>query len=78
MQVTIRQFVKDLSQGLGQASLAESVKLGKGQCKNHEEYKLHVGIIAGYDRAAVLADQMLRQVEETEHDESLPTMDPQT
>lgn len=74
MQVSIRQFVKDLQQGLNQAAMQKSLQLGKGQCKDHAEYMKSVGIIAGYDGAAQLADAMLRQMEEAERNEDLPPM----
>ena len=75
MQVTIRQFVRDLQEGLKQAMLNESLKLGKGQCASLEEYKKATGIITGYERAAQLSEQMLRALEESDNDESLPTME---
>lgn len=74
MQVTIRQFVKDLQNGLNQAIVQKSVQLGKGQCADHAEYMRNVGIIAGYDGAATLADSMLRQLEEADRNEDLPPM----
>jgi hypothetical protein len=77
MQVTIRQFVKDLQEGLKQAILGESIKLGKGQCATLDEYKKYTGIIIGYERAAHLSQQMLMQMEESDHadDSELPEMD---
>jgi hypothetical protein len=74
MQVTIRQFVRDLQDGLKQAIVGESLKLGKGQCATLEEYKKHTGIIVGYERAAQLSEQMLRQTEESDSDDDLPIM----
>jgi hypothetical protein len=64
MQVTIRQFVKDFKQACIQHSQQRALQLGKGQCKDIEEYKRHTGYIAGIEAAADLADQMLRQLEE--------------
>jgi hypothetical protein len=77
MQVTIRQFVKDLRNALGQASAQKSMQLGKGQCKDHAEYSRVVGLIAGYDGAAQIAQQMLTQMEEAaqEAGDKLPTME---
>ena len=76
MQVTLRQFVKDFQQGLQQAAFTEAAKLGKGQCKDFEEYKKITGIIAGYDRAGSLAAQMLESLEETDSDgDGLPEME---
>jgi hypothetical protein len=74
MQVTIRQFVRDLQDGLKQAIVGESLKLGKGQCATLEEYKKYTGIIVGYERAAQLSEQMLRQTEESDSDDDLPIM----
>jgi hypothetical protein len=76
MQVTIKQFVRDLQEGLKQAILGESIKLGKGQCATIEEYKKHTGVIAGYERAAQLSEQMLRSMEEADDDDDLPVMEP--
>ena len=76
MQVTLRQFVKDFQQGLQQAAFNEAAKLGKGQCKDFEEYKKLTGIIAGYDRAGSLAAQMMESLEETDSDgDGLPEME---
>jgi len=75
MHVTIRQFVRDFQEGMKQASLSESIRLGKGQCATIEEYKKHTGIIVGYERAATLSEQMLRALEEPDQDNDLPTME---
>lgn len=75
MQVTIRQFVKDLQAGLNQLAVNRSIQLGKGQCKDHPEYMRAVGTIAGLDQAGGLADSMLRQLEEADRDADLPQMD---
>ena len=40
-QTVLEQFVKDFQQGLQQAAFNEAAKLGKGHCKNFEEYKKH-------------------------------------
>lgn len=76
MQVTVRQFVKDFQQGLQQAAFNEAAKLGKGQCADFEEYKKATGIIVGYDRAGVLAAQMMKAMEEADGDDGddLPEM----
>ena len=74
MQVTIRQFVRSLQQALNEAGVQRSVQLGKGQCKDFEEYKKTTGFIAGLDAAGSLADQMLRQLEEKDRDDDLPPM----
>lgn len=75
MQVTLRQFVKDLQDGLQRAAFNEAVKLGKGQCKDFEEYKKSTGIIAGYDRAGSLAGQMLQSLEDDSDGDGLPEME---
>ena len=77
MQVTLRQFVKDFRNLVGQQAANRALQLGKGQLKDMEEYKRVVGWIAGIEAAADLADQMLRQMEEAERDQDLPTMQPQ-
>lgn len=74
MQVTIRQFIKDFRQACGQHTIQRAIQLGKGQCKDFEEYKKHTGYIQGVEAAADLADQMLRQIEEAERDQDLPQM----
>lgn len=78
MQVTLRQFVKDLRTIIGQENGTKAVQLGKGQIKDMEEYKKIVGWIAGMDAAGDLADRMLRQMEESEEQASLPAMDPRS
>jgi hypothetical protein len=75
MQVSLRQFVEDFQKGLQQAAFTEAAKLGKGQCKDFEEYKKITGIIAGYDRAGSLASQMLKATEEPDDEgDNLPEM----
>lgn len=75
MQVSLRQFVEDFQQGLQRAAFAEAAKLGKGQCKDFEEYKKITGIIAGYDRAGSLAAEMLKATEAPDSDDGdLPEM----
>lgn len=76
MQVTLRQFVKDFRNIVGQEAANKSLQLGKGQCKDHEEYKRIVGWIAGLEAGAEIADKMLRQMEEAQEEGHLPTMDP--
>jgi hypothetical protein len=74
-QTVLEQFVKDFQQGLQQAAFNEAAKLGKGHCKNFEEYKKITGIIAGYDRAGTLASQMLKAMKDADVDDSeLPEM----
>lgn len=74
MQVTLKQFVKNFQIACEQAGINRSVQLGKGQCKDFEEYKRVTGFIAGLDAASQLADQMLRQLEEADEGENLPPM----
>jgi len=78
MVLTLRQFVRDLQNALGQASGQRSLQLGKGSCKDFEEYKKITGMIAGLEAAGNIADQMLRQVEDAarESDGELPEMPP--
>lgn len=74
MQVTLKQFVRNFQQACAQAGVERSIQLGKGQCKDLEEYKRSVGFIAGIDAASSLADQMLRQIEEADAGGDLPPM----
>ena len=76
MQVTIRQFVKNFRQVVSNEAAGKSLQLGKGQCATIEEYKRITGLIAGLEAAGELADRMMRQMEEADADEGLPTMDP--
>ena len=76
MQVTIRQFVRTLQEGLAQAAQQRSLQLGKGQCKNMEEYKRAVGHIDGLNGAGVMAESMMRQLEDAEANDGLPEMPP--
>lgn len=78
MQVTLRVFVKELQQGLAQAAGQRSMQLGKGQCKDFEEYKKNVGYIAGLEAAIETADRMLRSLEDQarEGENNLPEMPP--
>lgn len=80
MQVTIRQFVKDFRQIVGQNVGQKSLQLGKGQCPDHEAYKQIVGWISGMEAAAELADNMLRQMEEADEGDGklgeMPQMNP--
>ena len=80
MQVTLRRFVKDFRSVVAQNAVQKSVQLGKGQCKDMEEYKKNVGWIAGLEAAGELAEQMLRQMEEATDDsgDGLPEMPPLT
>jgi len=74
MQVTIRQFIKDFRQLISQQVGQNSLQIGKGTCASMEEYKRKVGFNEGLGAAAELADQMLRQLEESERDDGLPQM----
>ena len=74
MQITIRQFVKNFRQLIDQQIGSNSLQLGKGQCKNFEEYKRKVGFNDGLAAAADLADKMLQKLDEADRDNDLPTM----
>lgn len=74
MQVTLRQFVKDFRNACAQHGAQRSLQLGKGQCKDFEEYKKITGFIAGVEAAGDLANELLRQIEEADENESLPEM----
>jgi hypothetical protein len=76
MQVTLRQFVKEFRQLVAQNVANNSMQLGKGQCKDMEEYKRKVGFNEGLEAAGSLADNMLRQLEEQDSQEDLPPMPP--
>lgn len=71
MVVTLRQFVKDFQAAVAQTVGQSSLQLGKGQCKDFEEYKRKVGFIEGLNAAADLADQMMRRVEDADFDDGL-------
>ena len=76
MQITIRQFVKELQNALAQTTIQTSVQLGKGQCATLEDYKTKVGFIKGLDGASEMAGSMLRNLEDQVRDaeDSLPEM----
>jgi len=76
MQMTLRQYVRELQGGLNQAIGANSLQLGKGQCANFEEYKTKVGFIKGLEAANEMANNFLRQIEDAAHEaeNSLPEM----
>jgi hypothetical protein len=74
MQVTLRQFVKEFRNLCAQNAGQKALQLGKGQCKDLEEYKKITGWIAGVEAAGELADQMLRQLEEQDEKSDLPQM----
>lgn len=76
MQITLRQFVKEFRNMIGQNAASSSMQLGKGQCKDMEEYKRKVGFIEGLEASGQLAENMLRQIEEQDAQEDLPTMNP--
>lgn len=80
MQVTLRQFVRDMKAIVANHSAQKALQLGKGQCKDYAEYKWGVGYIAGMEAASEIAEQMIRQYEEAQIEESskLPEMDPET
>lgn len=74
MDVTIRQFVKEFRNLITQQIGNNSLQLGKGQCKDMEEYKRKVGFNEGLDAASQLADQMYRQLEDQDKEGNLPPM----
>jgi hypothetical protein len=77
MQVTIRHFVKEFRNLISQQVGKNSLQIGRGTCKDMEEYKRKVGFNEGMDAAASLADNMLRQLEEADRDDDLPEMPPE-
>lgn len=76
MQVTLRQFVKELRAVIGQNVMQNAVVMAKGQLKDMEEYKRKVGFNEGLEAAGTLADNMLRQLEERDDEGDLPPMNP--
>jgi hypothetical protein len=66
--IDIRRFVVAFENAVNQVMVQKSNQLGKGQCKDMEEYKLRVGEIRGLDAAAGLARDMLRKYEMDEED----------
>lgn len=74
MEISIRQFVKELRNVVNQQVISNSVQIGKGQCKDMEEYKRKVGFNEGLDAAASLAENMFRQLEDRDKDNDLPPM----
>lgn len=74
--MNLRKFVKDLQATLGQAAAQRSLQLGKGQCKDMQEYKRAVGFIEGLNGAGDIAEQMLRAIEDHEREGDLPEMPP--
>lgn len=79
MQVTLRQFVKELQHIIQQQAITNSIQLGKGQCASLEEYKQKVGFIRGLEAASDMAGNMVQQLEDQarEADKELPDMEPQ-
>jgi len=75
MQVTLRQFVRDLKHIIAQNGGQLSLKLGKGQCPDFPEYKRQVGFISGLEAAGELAEKMLTQIEEADVQGDLPEME---
>lgn len=63
MSLEIKRFVKAFDNAIQQGIGQRSFQLGKGQCKDMEEYKRKVGEIAGLEAAVGLARDMLRQME---------------
>ena len=63
MSIEVKRFVNAFENSIQQFCLQRSLKLGKGQCKDMEEYKLHVGEIRGLEAAVGLAKDMLRKME---------------
>jgi hypothetical protein len=61
--VTLNRFVRDFEAVVAQSINNVNSKIGRGQCKDHPEYKQQCGIIAGMELAVGLARDMLRQVE---------------
>jgi hypothetical protein len=76
MEISIRQFVKELRNVVNQQVVSNSVQIGKGTCKDMEEYKRKVGFNEGLDAAASLAESMYRQLEDRDKDSDLPPMPP--
>lgn len=68
MSIEIKRFVSALDQAIQQQMVNESIKLGKGQCKDHEEYKKITGRIQGMDASISVAREMLRKIEIDEDD----------
>lgn len=63
MSLDVKRFVKAFDNAAQQAIGQKSLQLGKGQCKDMEEYKLRVGEIRGLEASIGLARDMLRQME---------------
>lgn len=74
MVMTIRQFVKNYRQLVEQQIASNSMVIGKGTCKDMEEYKRKVGFNDGLSAGAELATRMLTQMEEAEEGGDLPEM----
>lgn len=64
--IEVKRFVTAFEQATQMAIHQRNAQLGKGQCANHEEYKLKVGEIRGLEAASGMARDMLRQMEVAE------------
>ncbi len=75
--MTLRQFIKQAGDLVGQQKTQMALKLAKGQCPNMETYNREVGRMEGMDIAVNILREMRNQLEEAEEAQGqLPEMPP--
>jgi hypothetical protein len=77
--MSIRQFVKQANEIVGQQKIQMSLKVSRGSITGMDQYNREVGRMEGLDLAMGLLKDMLGQIEDASRDDGdLPEMPPQT
>lgn len=74
MQMTLRQFIKNVEQVVAQTKGNMALKLQRGSLTGMEQYNREVGRAEGLENCVALMKDMLNKMEDADRDKDLPSM----